>query len=75
MEEDIRNVYRHENAMLIVAPLLIHMHRDHVYNMVSFQSRVLHELQVILLGTAHCKAITRCVQDGLGVVGLENTEG
>jgi hypothetical protein len=27
MEVDIRNVYRHDNAMLTVTPLLIHMYR------------------------------------------------
>jgi hypothetical protein len=75
MEVDIRNVYRHDNAMLTVAPLLIHMYRDHVYNTVSHQSRVLHELQGILLGTGHRKAIACCVQVGSGVEGHENTEG
>jgi hypothetical protein len=36
MEEDIKNVYTHENAMLKVAPLLRHIYRDHVYNTVSY---------------------------------------
>jgi hypothetical protein len=36
MEEDIKNVYTHENAMLKVAPLLRHIYRDHVYNTVRY---------------------------------------
>jgi hypothetical protein len=75
MEEDIKNVYTHDNAMLKVDPLLRHIYRDHVYNMVSCQSRVLHELQGLLIGTGRCKAITRCVQVSSGVEGLENPEG
>jgi hypothetical protein len=61
--------------MLKVAPLLSHMYRDHAYNMVSRQSRVLHKLQGLLVGTGHCKAIARYVQVSLGVEGLENPEG
>jgi hypothetical protein len=74
MEEDIKNVYTHDNAMLKVDPVLRHIYRDHVYNMVSRQSRVLHELQGLLIGTGHCKAITCCVQVSSGVEGLENPE-
>jgi hypothetical protein len=75
MEVDIRNIYGPDNAMLTIAPLLIHMYQDHVYNTVSRQSRVLRELQGILLGTCHCKAVIHCVQVSLGVEGLENIEG
>jgi hypothetical protein len=35
MEEDIKNVYTHDDAMLKVDPLLRHIYRDHVYNTVS----------------------------------------
>jgi hypothetical protein len=35
MEEDIKNVYTHEDAMLKVDPILRHIYPDHVYNMVS----------------------------------------
>jgi hypothetical protein len=75
MEEDIKNVYTHDDAMLKVNRLLRHIYRDHIYNTVSHQSRVLYELQGLLAGTGHCKAITRCVQVSSGVEGLENSEG
>jgi hypothetical protein len=61
MEEDIKNVYTHDDAMLKVDPLLRHIYRDHVYNMVNHQSRVLHELQGLLVGTGCRKVITSCV--------------
>jgi hypothetical protein len=35
IEEDIKNVYTHDDAMLKVDPLLRHIYRDHVYNTVS----------------------------------------
>jgi hypothetical protein len=35
MEEDIKNVYTHDNAMLKVDPILRHIFSDHVYNTVS----------------------------------------
>jgi tagatose-1,6-bisphosphate aldolase non-catalytic subunit AgaZ/GatZ len=44
VEEDIKNVYRHDHAILKVAPLLRHIYQEHGYDMVSHQSRVLHEL-------------------------------
>jgi hypothetical protein len=44
MEENIKNVYTHDDAMLKVDPLLRHIYRDHIYNTVRRQSRVLHEL-------------------------------
>jgi hypothetical protein len=75
MEEDIKNVYRHDNAMLKVVPLLRHMYRDHVYNTVSRQSRVLHELQGLLVDTGRYKVITHYVQVGSGVEVVENPEG
>jgi hypothetical protein len=75
MEEDIKNVYRHDHAMLKVAPLLRHIYRDHVYDTVSHQSRVLHELEDHLVGTGHRKAITHCIQVGSGVQGLQNLKG
>jgi hypothetical protein len=75
MEEDIKNVYMHDDAMLKVDPLLRHIYRDHVYNTVSHQSRVLHELQGLLTGTGCCKVVTRCIQVSSGVEGLENPEG
>jgi hypothetical protein len=61
--------------MLKVNPLQRHIYPDNVYNMVSRQSRVLHELQGLLAGTGHRKAITDCVQVSSGVEGLENPEG
>jgi uncharacterized protein (UPF0305 family) len=72
MEEDIKNVYSHDNAMLKLDPLLRHINWAHVYNTVSYQSRLFHELQGLLGGTSHRKAITRCVQVGSGVEGLDN---
>jgi hypothetical protein len=75
MEGDIKNVYTYDNAILKVAPLLRHIYRDHVYNTVSHQSKVLHELQGLHIGIGHCKAITRCVHVSSGVEGLENLEG
>jgi hypothetical protein len=75
IEEDINNIYRHDNAMLKVAPLLRHMYRDHVYSMVNYPSRVLHELQGLLVGTGHHKAITRCMQVNSRVERRENPEG
>jgi tagatose-1,6-bisphosphate aldolase non-catalytic subunit AgaZ/GatZ len=44
VEEDIKNVYRHDHAILKVAPRLRHIYREHGYDTVSHQSRVLHEL-------------------------------
>jgi hypothetical protein len=38
----LKNVYTHDNAMLKVDPLLTHIYRDHVYNTVSHQIKVLH---------------------------------
>jgi hypothetical protein len=38
MEEDITNVYTHDDAMLKVYPLLRHIYWDHVYNAVSHAS-------------------------------------
>jgi hypothetical protein len=70
MEKDIKNVYTHDNAMLKVAPLQRHIYPDHVYNTVSRQSRVLHELQGLLVSTHHRKDVTHSVQVGLGVEGL-----
>jgi hypothetical protein len=61
--------------MLKVDPLLRHIYLDHVYNTVSRPSRVLHELQSLLAGTGHRKAVTGCVQVSSGVQGLENPEG
>jgi hypothetical protein len=75
MEEDIKNVYTHGNAMLKVDPLLRHIYRDHIYNAVNHQSRVLHKLQSLLAGTGHRKVITCCVEVSSGVEGLENHEG
>jgi hypothetical protein len=75
MEEDIKNVYTHDTAMLKVDPLLRHIYRDHVYNTISHQSRVLHKLHGLLAGIGHCKATTCCVQVSSGVEGLENPEG
>jgi hypothetical protein len=72
MEEDIKNVYSHDNAMLKLDPLLRHIYRDHVYNTVSRQSIVLHELQGLLTSTDHRKVITHCVQVSSGVERLEN---
>jgi hypothetical protein len=62
MEEDIKNVYTHDDAMLKVDPLLRHIYRDHVYNTVNHQSRVLRELQGLLSGAGHRKAVTYCIQ-------------
>jgi hypothetical protein len=75
MEEDIKNVYTQDDAMLKVDPLLRHIYQDHVYNTVSLQSRVLHKLQALLAGTGHRKAISRCIQVSSGVEGLENPKG
>jgi hypothetical protein len=75
MEEDIRNVYTHDDAMLKLDPLLRHIYRDHVYNTVNHQSGVLHELQGLLTGIGHHKAIPHCVQVSSRVEGLENPEG
>jgi hypothetical protein len=75
MEEDIKNVYRHVYEMLKVALLLRHIYWEHVYDMVSRQSRVLHELWSLLISTSHRKAITHCIQVGSGVEGLQNPEG
>jgi hypothetical protein len=74
MEEDIKKVYRLDNATLRFVPLLLYMYRHHLYNMVSRESRVLHELQALLVGTGHRKALTRNVQVSTGVEGLENPE-
>jgi hypothetical protein len=60
--------------MLKVDPILRHIYLDHVYNMVSYRIRVLHELQSILTGTDHHKALTHCVQVSSGLEGLENPE-
>jgi hypothetical protein len=59
---DIKNVYKHADALFKVDPLLRHIYPDHVYNMVSHQSRVLHELQGLLADTGRRKAITHYVQ-------------
>ena len=75
MEEDIKNVYTHDDAMLKVDPLLRHINLNHVYNTVSHQIRVLHELEDHLVGTGHRKAITHCIQVGSGVQGLQNLKG
>jgi hypothetical protein len=75
MEEDINNVYKHNDAMLKVDPLLRHIFWDHVYNMVSHQSKILHELEGLLADTGHRKALTRCVQVSSAVEGLENPVG
>jgi hypothetical protein len=75
MEEDVKNVYTHDDVMLKVDPLLRHIYRDHVYNTVSRQSRVLHELQGLLVGIGHRKAITCCIQVISMVEGLENPKG
>jgi hypothetical protein len=72
MEEGIKNVYRHDHTMLIVDPLIRHIYRDHFYDTVSHQSRVLNELEGLLVGTCRRKAITRYVQVSLGVEGLQN---
>jgi hypothetical protein len=48
--------------MLKVDPLL-----RHIYDMVSHQSQVLHELEGLLVGTCHCKVVTRCIQVNSGV--------
>jgi hypothetical protein len=74
MHEDIKNVYTHDDTMLKVDPILRHIYLDHVYNMVSHRIRVLHELQSLLTGTSHCKALTHPVQVSSGVEGLENPE-
>jgi hypothetical protein len=70
MEEDIKNVYTHDDAMLKVDPILRHIYLDHVYNMVSHLIRVLHELQSLLAGIGHRKALTCCVQVSLGIEGF-----
>jgi hypothetical protein len=67
MEEDIKNVYTHDDAMLKVDPILRHIYPDHVYNIVSHRIRVLHELQRLLAGIGHRKALTCCVQVSSGV--------
>jgi hypothetical protein len=72
MEEDIKNVYTHNDAILKVDPILRHIYLDHVYNVVSRRIRVLHEHQRLLTGTGHRKALTHCVQVISGVEGLEN---
>jgi hypothetical protein len=64
MKEEIKIVYTHDDALLKVDPLLRHIYRDHVYNMISCQRRVIHELQGLLAGTGHCKALIRCVLGG-----------
>jgi hypothetical protein len=69
MEEDIKNIYRHDHAMLKVALLLRHINFDHVYDMISRRSRVLYELESLPVGTGCRKVITHCVQVGLGVRG------
>jgi hypothetical protein len=56
--------------MLKVTLLLRHIYHEHVYDTVSHQSRVLHELQSLLVGIGHRKAITRYVQVDSGVEGL-----
>jgi hypothetical protein len=61
MEEDIKNVYTHDDAILKVDRLLRHIYQDHVSNTVSHQSRVLHKLQ-----------LAAYVQISSGVEGLEN---
>jgi hypothetical protein len=38
------SIYRHDHAILKIAPLLRHIYREHVYDTVSRQSRVLHDL-------------------------------
>jgi hypothetical protein len=44
MEEDIKNVCPHDDAMLKVDPILRHIYLYHLYNTVSRRIRVLHEL-------------------------------
>jgi hypothetical protein len=61
--------------MLKVDPLLRHICQDHVYDMVSRQSRVLHEIEGLLVDTCRSKAITHCVQIGSRVEGLQNPKG
>jgi hypothetical protein len=61
--------------MLKVALLLRHIYREYLYDIVSCQSRVLQELQSLLVGTSCYKALTRCIQVGSGVEGLQNLEG
>jgi hypothetical protein len=55
MEEEIKNVYTHDDATLKVDPLLRHIYWDHVYHTVSCQSRVLNDLQGLLAGTVAAK--------------------
>jgi hypothetical protein len=74
MKEGIKKVYRHDNATLRVVPLLLYMYKHHLYNTVSRQNGVLHKLQALLVSIGHRKAITRNVQVGMGVEGLENPE-
>jgi hypothetical protein len=50
------------------------MYRHHVYNTASHQSGVLHKLQSLFVGTGRHKTVTRNVQVGSGVEGLENPE-
>jgi hypothetical protein len=66
MEEDIKNVYTHDDAMLKVDPILRHIYPDHVYNTVSHRIGVFHELQILLAGTGHCKALTCYIQVSWG---------
>jgi hypothetical protein len=61
--------------MLKVAPLLRHIYQDHVYDTVSRQSRLIHELQGLLIGIGHREAINCCIQVSSGVEGLENPNG
>jgi hypothetical protein len=75
MEEDIKILYTHDDAMLKVDPLLRHIYPNHVYNTVNHQSRVLHELQGLLADTSHRKTITHYAQVSSRVERLENPEG
>jgi hypothetical protein len=61
--------------MLKVAPLLRHIYQNHVSDTINHHSRVLHELQGLLIGTGHRKAFICCIQVGSGVERLENPEG
>jgi hypothetical protein len=72
MEEDNKNVYTHDNAMLKVDPILRHIYLDHVYNVVNCRIKVLHELQRLLTSIGRRKALTHCIQVSSGVEGHEN---
>jgi hypothetical protein len=58
--------------MLSVALLLRHIHREHLYNLAYRHSRVLDELQSLLLSIGHHEALICHVQVGSGVEGFHN---